>query len=290
MMQQQPQPRREFVSTSGISSGVASVAGISNTGSGETPLSAFLRGKSIANVAAPHSNERVVSHQQHLNAPTAASILDAAPIDFGESLTNPFLQNPLLVNAMNKSSSSQNMIRQSLSGRSLRASGVSLSNRSGQTLMKMLNSDLGVSGNHPNATWGSSDRNTFSSTGILSRHVSDGHLLSGATTMGPSLAKSKNRVGSLSRENSLYNMLKNKQGSHKTLNALGRQGSHTRLGMTKSGSKGSINESLGVMLPTKRGGGRMSSKYKIGASSSVPHLMLRGESQPGPTHGGNALW
>jgi hypothetical protein len=297
MMQQAPSQRQ---SSSGVAS--ASVMNNSNnSGSGETPLSAFLRNKNNSGVATP--SQASMLSQNIPGAPAAASIFDAAPMDFGSS-TNPFLRhaaggdNPLM-SAINNSTSSQNMIRQTLSGRNLRASGVTLNRRSGTNLMDMMASDLGSGGNQ-NAVWGSSgispNRRTgvssFSSSGILARHVSDGHLLAGATTVSASLAKTKNRVGSLSRENSLYNMLKNKQGSHKALNALGRQSSYSRL--SKSGSRGSIarNDSNGSLLPTKRGGGRTGPKYKIGASTSVPHLMVRGRGTPSPTNnpGGNAMW
>jgi hypothetical protein len=290
-----------FSENGGPSSGVFSAVGncgSSGGGNGETPLSAFLRNKNKGGGAVP-SHASIMS-QENPAAHDAASILDIAPMDFVGS-SNPFLcqaaagGSPLVGSTIN-SSLSQSTIRKSLSGRNLRATGVSLNRQSGQSVMDMMSSDLGR-GSNRNASWGSSgianlrrtEVSSFSSSGILQRRVSDGSLLTGATTVSASLAKTKNRVGSLSRENSLYNMLKNKQGPHKPLNSMARQSSYSRL--SKSGSRGNLskNDSFGSLLPTKRGGGRMGPKYKIGASTSVPQLMAR--ESPNPIgHGGNALW
>lgn len=296
VMQQQvpPQPRSQpfgFAASGGASSDVASVISISGNSGGETPLSAFLRSKNKGNGSAGPSQAASILSQNVPDAPAAGSFLDAVPMDIGSS-SNPFLRqaagggNPL-VGAMNKSSTSQNMIRQSLSG-------ARVNRRSGQNLMDMLSTDLG-GGSNRNAAWGSgtSSRHragvsSFSSSGMVPRHASDGHLLMGPATVSASLAKTKNRVGSLSRENLLYSMLKNKQGSHKTLNAMGRQSSHTRL--AKSGPTAARNDSFGSLLPTKRGGGRAGHKYKVGASTSVPHLMVRGSPTPSNKHEGNAMW
>ncbi|KAG7354130.1 hypothetical protein IV203_003486 [Nitzschia inconspicua] len=286
VMVQQTQPRPN---PSGV---VASVMNNSNhSNSSETPLSAFLRNKNMSGTLA--SAQASILSQNRVDATGASGIFDAVPMDIGGS-TNPFLRRAAVGN---NPSFSQTMIRQSLSGRNLRASGINLNRQSGQNLVELRGS--GLSGGSHNAVWGSSGVSpnrhmgvsSFASSGILSRHMSDGHLLAGATTVSASLAKSKNRMGSLSRENALYNMLKNKQGSHKGLNTLNRNSSHARL--SKSGSRGSItnSDSFGSLLPTKRSGGRVGSKYKIGASSSVPHLMVRDKGTPTlNNYGGNALW
>mmetsp|Transcript_9290 Transcript_9290/g.14895 ORF Transcript_9290/g.14895 Transcript_9290/m.14895 type:complete len:602 (+) Transcript_9290:61-1866(+) len=290
VMQQQPQG----LTRGPGSSGVASVMGNEAANNGETPLQRFLRGKN-AGSATPSK----------AGGPAASSVLDASPMDFGGS-SNPFLRQAAggkgtpLVAAMNKSSTSQDMIRNTLSGRSLQASGVSLRARSGGNIMDILNTDVD-GGQTKNATWGASgvsSRNPrnpnayYTSSGILSKHnVSDGHLLQRGT-MSASLAKSKNRVGSLSRENSLYNLMKSKQGSHKNLNSMARQGSHQRLGsLTKSGSKNSLmrDSSFGSLLPTKRGG-RTNTKHKLGGSLSVPHMAVRAKSPTTPSNHGNAMW
>jgi hypothetical protein len=246
------------------------------------------------------SSQASILTQENPNTHAAASILDIAPMDFGGSW-NPFLReaagggNPL-VGVMNKTSSNRNMIRKSCSGTNLQSTGVSLNRLSGQNLADMLSSESSRA-SYRNASWGSSgiasQRRTgvsaFTSSVILQRHASDGNLLTGAATVSASLAKKRNRVGSVSRENSLYNMLKNKQGPHKPLTSMDRQFSHSRL--SKSGSRGSLskNDSFGALLPTKRGGGRMAPKYKIGASTSVPQLMaLDSPNQIGL--GANAMW
>jgi hypothetical protein len=301
MTQQQMQSNRFFAHSGGMSSGVSSVMGSNRNdkeaAAGETPLSAFLRSKNKGNpstsgVAATPITASLLS-QKVPNAPAAASILDAAPMGFGGS-TNPFLQKTnsgnSLLGAMSKSSSSQRMIQNSLSGRNLRSSGVALSGRSGQNLMEMLSSDL----TGKNAAWDNSGtaahhrigKGSFTSSGILPSHASEGHLLSRAT-VSASLAKTKNRMGSLSRENSLYNLMKNKHGSHKTLNALGRQNSSSRL--SKTGSRGSLARSDSKDSLIKRSGSR---KHRVGASTSVPHLGMnpRHSSSSGFGGGGNALW
>ncbi|KAG7351050.1 hypothetical protein IV203_010410 [Nitzschia inconspicua] len=272
--------------------GVASVMNHSDHGSSsETPLSAFLRNKNKS-AASPSAQASMLS-QNGPDAMGSSGIFDAVPMDFGGSM-NPFLRR---ATGGSIPSSSQNMIRPSLSGHNLRASGMNLKRHSGQNLVESRGS--GLSGGNHNAVWGSSgvspNRRTgvssFASSGILPRHLSDGHLLAGATTVSASLAKSKNRMGSLSRENALYNMLNNKQGSHKGLNTLNRNSSHSRL--SKSGSRGSISnsDSFRAMLPTKRSGGRVGSKYKIGTSTSVPHLMVRdSDTSSLNNYGGNALW
>jgi hypothetical protein len=320
MMQQQQQQQQQqqnqrpaglVASNSGVASiiGTGGGAAVGGGTTGETPLQSFLRSKNkggVASVATAMPSKASMLSQNIPGAPAAASIFTAAPMDFrGSPSSNPFLRpaaagtgNPLLA-SMSKSSSSQNMIRQTLSGRNLRASGVSLSGRSDPKLMDMLRSDVGGGaggggGGGQNATWGSSGmssgagRSAYTSSGILPKHASDGHLL-GAGNVSASLAKQKNRIGSISRENSLYNLMKNKQGSHKNLNSLVRQGSNQRLGsLTKSGSRGGLHGSSGSLLPARRGGGRVNTKHKLGASVSVPYMRMN--TSPAPGHQGNALW
>ncbi|KAL3911641.1 MAG: hypothetical protein SGARI_001550 [Bacillariaceae sp.] len=272
----------------GSSAGVASVMGGSNNSggnAGETPLSAFLRNKNKGSSASGVATTAVTASllsQKVPNAPAAASILDAAPMDYGGS-TNPFLRKNSsgnsLVGAMNKSSSTQDMIRNTMSGRGLRSSGVALNSSSGSNLMEMLGSDLGK-----NAAWGGA------SSGLSSRHRGSKGSFSSSATVSASLAKTKNRVGSLSRENSLYNMMKNKHGSHKALKGLGRPGSSSRLSST--GSRGSMARSDSKDSLVKRSGSRAGSKYRMGASTSVPHLGMNPRNPPssGQGGGGNALW
>ncbi|KAL3941191.1 MAG: hypothetical protein SGARI_000683 [Bacillariaceae sp.] len=115
----------------GASTGVASVMGSSGNaagGAGETPLSAFLRNKNkgatSSGVAATAVTASLLA-QNVPDAPASASILDAAPMDYGAT-SNPFLRKTnsrnSLMGAMNKSSSSQNMVRKTLSGRNLTSS------------------------------------------------------------------------------------------------------------------------------------------------------------------------
>lgn len=300
MQHQASRPRQPLVTTTTATT-VASVSSLGGgPGGGETPLQSFLRSKGAGGTAMgnPAPSGSGGSSSSLFGQTKAASILDAAPMDFGMSSSNPFLRgtgagglaglrsasghrtgaNPLM-GAMDRSTLTQDLIRK-LSSQSLRASG-----NSGQNLMAGDNMYGGGGGQSLNAGWGvpssggvatirgvgGRTKDFFRTSGIIPKHASDGHLLA-AGAVGASMAKTKNRLGSLSRENSLYNLMshnKNRLGSqHKNLGMLNRQSSNQSLGR---------EDSTGSLLPTKRGG-RVGgiAKYKMAGSRSVPHIVPNG--------------
>ena len=203
------------------------------------------------------------------------------------------------------------MIRK-LSARNVRASGIVVGRNSRQNLLgdeymsggasRSRNAAWGVDSNGMEATGvAGRPKEFFRTSGILPKHASDGHLLrTGA--IGASMAKTKNRLGSLSRENSLYNLMsnKNRHGSQKNLGMMSKDGSYKNLSMlSRQSSQQSMarEDSTGSLLPTKRGGRTSgSSKYKMAGSRSVPHMIVnnanssRGPSTSGQGRPQNALW
>ena len=158
----------------------------------------------------------------------------------------------------------------------------------------------GQGGMGHNATWGddshgraglvgvgtrmvrNSSRNAYRASGMIPKHASEGVLMRAA---GSNFMKSKHRVGSVSRENAMYDLLRTKKGSKTNLMSLNRQGSQTKL--TREGS-------AGTLFPAKRRS-TGATKYRIGggvASMSVPHM--RKSSHYGtslsPSNQQNAMW
>jgi len=234
---------------------VASVGGLG--GGGETPLQSFLRaGRKSQNPGGqPPRPAGSLLSQNIAGAPKAASIFSHLPMDLEAiasqselQASNSFLQQQNepkthLFASMDRSSVSQEMVRK-LSARSL----------------SRQNSGRKASGNIGNAAWGMdpSRKSGFRTSGILSKHASESHLVRKGGLV------SKSSKGSLSRENALYSMMK------------------------RNSSKNLIrrDDSQGSLLPTKRRGG---SKHKLSLSRSVPALMANnGGSMPQGSK--NAMW
>lgn len=237
----------------------AAVASVGSMGgSGETPLTSFLRKNQKSQPSAPAASAgRSMIGANVMGAPKAASIFSEGPMNFN----NPLLsgnrnQNPLF-GAMDRTTASQDMVRK-LSARSLLAR-----SDSGAHMRGGLSSHGANSGN---ATWGDDpNANSFKTSGILPRHVSDNHLLRAAKG---GMVRSRSKQGSLSRENLMH---------------------------MKRMPRNPSDDSLGALLPVKRGtiGGV---KHKMGISRSVPRLanngpQFRGGSmQQGGGGQSNAMW
>ena len=303
-----------------------SISSVMVAGRKETPLQSFLRNK-----RGPAANNS--QHEQHPNSTTTmnnmgaatsidirnkssskSSMLDATPLDFSSTSTNPFLRRQMMSN-IDRSVNRNNSIRGRLGGR---VSGSALSSSARQSMMLQMSSGNNLSssmhtpsslssttpirGNviRRNSSYvtgrdgadisssnmpgrGSSD--FYQSAGILSRHASEDHIVvpSRRTSIGAGAAKAQNRRFTLSRSNSSFgNLTKNsKHGSGRELH--------------KGGSQRSLgsNDSSGSLIPTKRGGGRGSSsgaKYKLGGgkrSNSVPY-MIPGKNDPNNSPDGSA--
>ena len=266
-----------------VGSGTRTEASALASGSGETPLQSFLRGSNKGGASLSPTNSGVgaslLARSGASNRPLqVTSILDAAPMDVGFSGGSvPF------------------MVKRELSSREVDIDQMEFS---GQTA----NAGWGTTtqGLSRTAQMGSSGRhNTAVASGMLPKHASEGVLMRAA---GSSLGRSKNRVGSVSRENGLYDLLRNKRGSKSNLTSLSRQGSQKNL-VRQGSQKGLGREgSFGSLFPVKRGGAASSmSKYKIGglgASVSVPHMKMNSSynrsTSPYQGSGGsgqqNAIW
>jgi hypothetical protein len=295
-----------------------SISSVMAAGRKETPLQSFLRNKrgSTANNS---------QHEQHQNSTTMnnmgtatsigirsnisskSSLLDATPLDFSSTSTNPFLRRQMMSN-IDRSVNRNNSIRGRLGGR---ASGSALSSSARQSIMLQMSSgnDLRSSSMHTpsslspttpnrgnvirrNSSYvtgrdgadisnsnmpgrGSSD--FYQSAGILSRHASEDHIVvpSRRSSIGAGAAKAQNRRFTLSRSNSGFGSL-TKNSKHGSGRELNKGGSQRSLGS---------DDSSGSLIPTKRGGGRGSSssaKYKLGGGSrshSVPY-MIPGKNDP----------
>jgi hypothetical protein len=257
-------------------SSVASV-GEMGDGGGETPLARFLRAsksqqsQSQASQSLPPQTT-LPSQQNGSGMPKAASIFSEMPMD-PEAMHNsqselmggsgrPLFQKTnsrgQLLASMDRSTASQEMVK-NLSARNMLREGLSRQG-SGRSLS---------GGGAKNATWGGDGtrKPSYRTSGILPKHASENHLMRQG-----SLSKTKGKLGSASRENSLYNLMKRNSSK----NLLQRQ------------------DSLSQLLPVKRRAAGVS-KHKLGTSRSVPHLMVSNSNKAaGPsTNGGyekNAMW
>jgi hypothetical protein len=198
--------------------------------------------------------------------PKAASIFSETPMDLeamnsqSELMSSKsFLQKTnsrgQLLASMDRSTASQEMVK-NISARNMLREGLS---RQG--------SGRSVTGGTKNATWGTDGtrKPSYRTSGILPKHASENHLMRQG-----SLSKSKNKIGSASRENSLYNLMKRNSSK----NLLQRQ------------------ESLSQLLPIKRRSAGVS-KHKLGTSRSVPHLMVSNSNKGGAStneYEKNAMW
>ena len=252
---------------------VASVGGMGGGGAGETPLSAFLRSNKKSHGMAANKPAGVGLGGSLAGKPGAASIFSRNGNNLEAIQSNSQLPSnhddyyvsdqaggkpkTHLFASMDRSSVSQEMVRK-LSSRGLSNSGSRSSlSRSGAR---------GSSGNLGNAQWGSSQKTGFrtsgilSKTSVLSKSASDAHLIKRG-----GLAMSKKGVGSLSRENALYSMMK------------------------RNSSKNLIrrDDSSSGLVPTKRRGG---SRAKLNLSRSVPAFALSNSGYAPPQGSQNAQW
>jgi hypothetical protein len=248
---------------------------------GETPLQSFLRGANKGGASISQTNNGVsvvnMGPQTATNATPVATIFDAAPMDVGFGGGS----NPLLFQQRSSMDTDVNMDQMGYSNQSSNAvwgTNPGLSRTSHMTL----------SGRHRMAQ----------SSRMPHKHASESILMHAA---GSGLSKSKNRLGSLSRENGLYELLRNKKGSKTNLTSLNRHGAQKSL--SRQGSRTGLNRegSFGSLFPVKRVGTGTTSKYKIGgigASVSVPHMKINSSlyrstspyGQGGGSGQQNAIW
>jgi hypothetical protein len=246
-------------------SSVASV-GEMGEGGGETPLARFLRA-SKSQQSQPQSQPQTLPSQNVSGMPNAASIFSEMPMGDQEAINSQselmssksFLQKTnsrgQLLASMDRSTASQEMVK-NLSARNMLREGLSRQG-SGRNL---------AGGGTKNATWGTDGtrKPSYRTSGILPKHASENHLMRQG-----SLSKSKSKLGSASRENSLYNLMKRNSSK----NLLQRE------------------DSLSQLLPKRRSAGV--SKHKLGMSRSVPHMMLSNSNKGGSSTNGyqkNAMW
>jgi len=266
-----------------VGTGTRTAASALASGSGETPLQSFLRRSNNGGASLSPTNSGVGASLlgrsvANNGPPPVTSILDVAPMDVGFSGSSiPF------------------MVQQERSSREVDIDHMGFS---GQTANAGWGATPGLS---RTAQIGASSRHSVTAASrMLSKHASEGVLM---RATGSSLGRSKNRVGSVSRENGLYDLLRNKRGSKSNLTSLSRQGSQRSL--VRQGSQKSIGRegSFGSLFPVKRGSAATSmSKYKIGglgASVSVPHMRMNSaynrSTSPSYQGGGgggqqNAMW
>mmetsp|Transcript_29888 Transcript_29888/g.72436 ORF Transcript_29888/g.72436 Transcript_29888/m.72436 type:complete len:549 (+) Transcript_29888:325-1971(+) len=266
-----------------VGTGTRTAASALASGSGETPLQSFLRASNKGGSSLSPTNSGVGASMlgrsvANNGPPPVTSILDVAPMDVGFSGSSiPF------------------MVQQERSSREVDIDHMGFS---GQTANAGWGATPGLS---RTAQMGASSRHSVTAASrMLPKHASEGILM---RATGSSLGRSKNRVGSVSRENGLYDLLRNKRGSKSNLTSLSRQGSQRSL--VRQGSQKSIGRegSFGSLFPVKRGSAATSmSKYKIGglgASVSVPHMRMNSaynrSTSPSYQGGGgggqqNAMW
>merc|ERR1712238_614734 len=274
-----------------------SIASVMAAGRKETPLQSFLRNKrgSVASKA-QHDQQQSstttrtntlgavtsIGAQRNNNSGIKNSVLDATPLDFSSSSTNPFLRRQMMSNlerSVNRNSRTggrlsgsvnrgglsssvrQSMIHQISSGNNLRASSLhmpsslpSTTQNRGKTIRRNSNHITGHNSKitSPNMLRRSSS-DFYESAGILSRHASEDHIAapSRRTSIGAGAAKAQNRRFTLSRSNSSFgNLTKNKL---------------IKVGSQKSLSRS--NSSFGNLMKNNKHGSRRE-LIKVGSQSS----------------------
>jgi len=208
-------------------------------GPAETPLTSFLRKNQKAPPPVASAAASMLSRNVP-GAPQAASVFS----ETNWMNQNPYLEdggapNQHLLGAMDRTSVSQNMVRK-MSARTLLARADSGSHMRSGVMQR-------VSGTG-NATWGNapSISTSFQSSSILPKHMSENNLAKSGVRSGLMKTPSKN---SLSREN-----------------LRGFMRAHSR---PSEDSIGGVN-----IVPIKRCPSA-STKYKVGNSRSVPHLLMQ---------------
>jgi hypothetical protein len=207
-------------------------------GSGETPLTSFLRKNQKGQPGAASVTTSMLSGSEP-SAPQAASVFSQTQW----MSQNAYMQdggqpNQHFFGAMDRTSFSQNMVRK-LSARSPAAS-----TDSGTHIRSGVLPRVGEMGN---ATWGETpaSKSSFMQSGMLPKHVSDNNLARGVARGG--LIKNPSKT-SLSREN-----------------LRGFMRAHSRP------SEDSLGGNNIVPIKRRQGAGP---KFKVGLSRSVPHLMM----------------
>lgn len=269
-----------FGNTGGSTSNISSIMGSKGK---DTPLLSFLRNKTRASnnnnnnmvsmvgqqLAATSIDSNMVGAPNHSSSTSSSGILDAAPIDFSTSSTNPFLRKQMM-NNLDKSVN----VRGRIGGLS---SGRRLSSSIRRNMMQQMTSKSCHEPRREKST------DSYESAGILGRVSSADHIPSRRAGLTAGAAKAQNRRFTLSRSNnSLGNLTKTKTGSRRDLAKSGGVSSKRSLlgGGSSTRSLGS-NDSGSSLIPIKRrgsiSGGR--GKHKLGSGggsarriSSVPYL------------------
>jgi len=274
-----------------------SIASVMAAGRKETPLQSFLRNKrGSAASKLQHDQQQSstttrtntlgavtsIGAQRNNNSDIKNSVLDATPLDFSSTSTNPFLRRQMMSNlersvnrnsriggrlsgSVNRgglsSSVRQSMIHQMSSGNNLRASSLNMpsslpstTQNRGKATRRNSNHITGHSSKitTPNMLRRSSS-DFYESAGILSRHASEDHIAapSRRTSIGAGAAKAQNRRFTLSRSNSSFgNLTKNKL---------------IKVGSQKSLSRS--NSSFGNLMKNNKHGSRRE-LIKVGSQSS----------------------
>lgn len=257
--------------------------GNSNMNSGSNMMS--MTGKQQQQLAAAvtisPTHAALAGASNHSNSTSSSGILDAAPIDFSNSSSNPFLRKQMM-NNLDKSVNRMNSARGRLGG--MHGRGLSSSMR--RNMMQQMSTTQQLSKSCKELRRNKST-DSYESAGIISRVSSADHIPARRTGLTPGAAKAQNRRFTLSRSNNSFgNLTKTKNGSRRELTKSGGGSSSRSLPGGGSSTRSlNSNDSQSSSIPIKRRGsmsggrGGHGAKHKLGSGggsarriSSVPYM------------------
>eukprot|EP00531_Pseudo-nitzschia_arenysensis_P006721 CAMPEP_0116126856 /NCGR_PEP_ID=MMETSP0329-20121206/6544_1 /TAXON_ID=697910 /ORGANISM="Pseudo-nitzschia arenysensis, Strain B593" /LENGTH=844 /DNA_ID=CAMNT_0003620945 /DNA_START=569 /DNA_END=3103 /DNA_ORIENTATION=- len=224
------------------------------------------------------NNSALGGASNHSNNTSSSGILDAAPIDFSNSSSNPFLRKQMM-NNLDQSVNRMNSARGRLGGRGL-------SSAMRRNMMQQMSTTTQLSKSCKELRRNRSS-DSYESAGILVRVSSADHIPSRRTGLTAGAAKAQNRRFTLSRSNNSFgNLTKSKSGSRRELTKSGGGSSSRSLPGGGSSTRSlNSNDSQSSLIPIKRRGsmsggrGGHGAKHKLGSGggsarriSSVPYM------------------